>query len=48
MNIQTYSDLSAFGEFVSNLWGLFPSIIQLLIISVFAFFILFGVLKLID
>ena len=46
--MNTYRDVAAFSEFISSLWGILPSIVQLLIISVFAFFILFGVLKLID
>ena len=46
--IETLLDASAFSEFIGDLWNVMPAVIRLLITAVFAMFIVFGVLKLID
>lgn len=46
--IETLLDAATFSEFVGDLWNVLPAVVRLLITAVFAMFIVFGVLKLID
>lgn len=46
--MNNFNDLSGFGSFMISLWGMFPAIIQGLILAVAALFIILGLIKLID